>query len=537
MPQIRIESILGGQAPTSHFAGADQFRASLGIDPALPMDDSGSIYSSVASGLLRPTSSVQIGAPLEISSPLWIKGNTKTTFTYMLDARGSAYTIDSGLTGVTAMADGGTLTSGLGNGCEYYDNFMYFAKNTEIARYGPLTSSSIDLFDGDYWTANLGLTALINTAYPKTYKNSIQLPNHPMCRHSNGRLYFGDVVGNQGTIHYIQTTKTLVEGDTDDGSTYDAMNVGYGLWPTVIESYGSDLAIALYEGSDAAVKQKSAKVAFWDTTSTDANKIVWAEFPDNLITAMKNINGILYVVSGNTDSAGWRLSRFIGGYSFEEVYYSETGEPCLPGAIDGTVNRVLIGTHTNVPAGGGCLYSYGLEKSGLSNGMFNVMRCTGSEASSSVTAVALNNNPTTGGIRPVIGWTQHGDGSSSAFSALSVQGTTYNTVQPRWWSQTYRIGQHFKITKVRIPLAQELAANMEIEVRVYLDDGKEVWPFATVNSTDYPNGENYVVFRGAPGLGRELTGRNNFWIEIKWIGSALLTVALPIVIDYELTDE
>jgi len=537
MPQIKINSILGGQSPTTNFAGSDQFRASFGIDPSMPIDDSGSAYSTIASGLLRPTSSIAIAGQTLMKSPLWIKGSSKTAFTYVLDSKGSAYTIDAAMTTTTAMADGGTLTGGLGNGCEYYDNYMYIAKNTEIARYGPLSSSSVDLFDGDYWTANLSLTALVNTAYPTTFKNNLQLPNHPMCRHSDGKLYIGDVVGNQGTLHYVQTTKTTVEGDTDDGSTYDALELGYGLWPTVIESYGSDLAIALYEGSDAAIRQKSAKIAFWDTTSTDINKIVWCEFPDSIITAMKNINGVLYVVSGNVDSAGWRLSRFIGGYTFEELYYSETGEPCLPGAIDGTLNRVLVGTHTVVPEAGCGVYSYGLQKSNLSSGMFNIMRCTGSDASSNVTALLLADNTKLGGYSPIVGWSEYGDGSTGAASSIDKQGTSYSGAQSVWWSQTYRTGQHFKVTKIRIPLVQKIAANMTLSCKVHTDDGVgESYALATVYNGDYTNSENHIIFRSTFN-GREITGRNNFWLEIKWTGSALLTVGLPIIIDFELCDE
>jgi len=51
---IRIESILGGHSPTTHFGGAGQFRASLGIDPAQPIDDADGVFSTIGSGLLRP---------------------------------------------------------------------------------------------------------------------------------------------------------------------------------------------------------------------------------------------------------------------------------------------------------------------------------------------------------------------------------------------------------------------------------------------------------------------------------------------------
>ena len=527
MPRITIDNILGGISPTTHFGSEGQFRASLGIDPAQPIDDDDTIYSTVASGLIRPTASEKFSGTTITSAPLWIKGNPKTSFTYVQDANGSAYTITPDMTTVTAMSDHGTLAGS--KGMDYYDNYMYFVGPTDVARYGPLSASD-EFWNGTYWTGTLSLTALTNTIYPTTYKNNLLIPNHPTCRHSDGRLYIGDVIGNTGSIHYIQTSKTSVEGDTNNGSTYDALNVGYGLWPTSIESYGSDLAIAFYEGDNSASRQKRAKIAFWDTVSTNVNQIVWCEFPDTLITAMKNVNGILYVVSGNIDNQGFRVSRFVGGYSFEEIYYSETGEPCLQGAIDGVLNRVLIGNYTTVPESAGCVYSTGLQKRILGNGMFNVMKATGGNSSTCVTAVNVADNVSNGFFVPIIGWTQAGDGSTGVSHGLDKQGTNY-TNGNNWWSPFYRVGQHFKITRIRIPLAQAVAANMTLIPTIYLDDGGTTKTLTTINSTNF-SGKRQIVYRLD-----DVSGYNNFWLELKWSGSELLTVGLPIIIDYEVIDE
>ena len=532
---IRIDSILGGLAPTSHFASETQFRASLGIDPAQPSDDADSVTSTVASGLIRPVASEKFSSTTVLKSPLWIVTNPKDSNIYVYDAQGSAYTVNATLTTVTALVDGGTLTSSLGNGCEYYDNYIYFAKNTDVARYGPLNGAAA--FDGDYWTGNLAKTALVNTAYPTTFKNNLQVPNHPMYRHSDGILYFGDVVGNQGNVHYIRTTKTTVEGDTDNTSTYGALTFGYGLWPTSIQGYGSNLAVALYEGSSTGLRQKHAKIAFWDTTSTSSNTITWVEYPDAIITAMKNVNGVLYVVSGNYQTRGFRVTRFVGGYSFEEVYYSETGEPCLQGAIDGTLNRVVFGSHTTVPEADGCLYSIGLQKAALGSGLFNIMRSTGSVASTSVTAVAFADSTELGFYSPIIGWSQGSDGSTGASYGLDKQGTSYSAAPPVFWSQVYRIGKLFRIKKIRIPLAQAVAASMTLIAKVYTDSAiGTTYTLATINNTNYPNSDRVINLRASSG-GAELWGRNNFWLELRWTGAALLTVDLPIIIEYEVFED
>lgn len=530
MSKIIIDSILEGHSHLTHFGAKGQFRASLGIDPLQPIDDADTAYSTMPSGLLRPVASEKFSGTTIASAPLWLIPNPKDAFVYVLDANGSAYTIDATFSTVTALADGGSLSNGIGNGAEYYDNYIYYSKNTTVARYGPLNGTAA--FDGDYWGTTLGKTALTNTAYPKTFKNSLQLPNHVLKRHSDGRMYIADVVGNLGTLHYIATTKTTVEGDTNNSSTANKVQVGYGLWPTAMESYGSDMAIAFIEMSGNNKRDMRAKLAFWDTTSSSVNKITWVEFPDELITSMKNVNGILYVASGNINARGFRMSRFAGGYSVEEIYVSAVGEPPLPGAIDGVLDQILIGNHTTIPESDGCVH--GIVKGKI----FNMMRATGGTSSTNVTAVLFADNEEMGFDSPIIGWTQAGEGSTSVSHGLDKQGTAYNNAPSVWWSPLYRIAKQFKIQKIRIPLTQALAANMTLTAKIYTDDGTgTTFTYTAITSTNfptYPNNQNIRLRADANGVSP--TGYNNFWLELKWTGSALLTVGLPIEITLEIID-
>ena len=537
---IRIESILGGHAPTTHFAASNQFRSSLGIDPALPWDDdyspdgSGNATSMISSGLLRPVSVRNLSTTSAISGyPLWFKDNPKlATKLYVYTSNGSVYSITNlaAPSGLGDLNDGGTAA---GNGAEYYDNYMYFARNTTVARYGPLNGTPA--FTDDYWVTTLSKTALSNTEYPAEILSAEQYPNHVLHRHSDGRLYIADVVDNKGTIHYIETTKTTVEGDTDNGSTYNKVQVGYGLWPTAMESYGSDLVIAFHEGTadGSQGNSQNAKIAFWDTTSQNVNKLTWVEFPDNLVSGMKNINGVLYVFSGSPWAGGFRISRFIGGYTFEEVYFSENGVPPFPGAIDGEGKRLLFGSYTNTPEYAACVYSFNLHKNISNNGVFNVFRATTDD--DTVTAIKL--------------WE---DSFSSAKSSLIkdlVVGNTgksiditdsasYQYAPSVWWSQTYRIGQPFKITAVKIGLAQAISTNHILTAKIYLDNdrsGQSPYVLQTINNTNY-SGKNRIVLRN-DSAGDAILGQNHFWLELKWTGSSLLTVELPITIEYELIDE
>lgn len=519
---ITIESILGGHSPATHFAGASQFMTSLGIDPGLPGVSAGPM-SYIASGLIRPVPATNgAGATLQ-GVPLWIKSQPKVSggLLYVYDSQGSAYTSTT-LGVLTALSDAGALSNATGNGMEYYDNYLYFAKNTTVARYGPLNGSP--KFDADYWVTTLSKTALVHTPYPTNSANSLAYPNHVMKRHSDGRLYFCDVVGNRGVLHYIATKNTTVEGDTDDSSTYNKLQFGCGLWPTALESYGSDLVIALFESDiSTTTSQKNAKIGFWDTLSTNFNQIVWVEFPDSIISAMKNINGVLYVISGDVNRAGFRVSQYVGGYTFKEVIYFDTGASPFPGGVDGRSNQLVFASNTQFPETAPCIYSIGLSKSKLGQGVFNIMRGTSTDPNVTGTAIAFSEVPTNENNRvPLFGWGRPG------VVGIDGQGSVYNNAPSVWWSQMFRIGQNFKITKIRILLAQSIAANMTLIPTVYVDESSSGTALTTINSTNYPNGEKNIVLRPI-----NLTGQHSFWLELRWTGSALCTVALPITIEYE----
>ena len=150
-----------------------------------------------------------------------------------------------------------------------------------------------------WWTSSpLSKTALANTTYPSI--NGVVIPNHPMAVHQN-RLYVGDVNSSGiGIISMINTKKTTYEGDTDDTtvpSAYNVLDFNYQWFPTCLEPYGNYLAIGVIEGASTAVKQGNAKVLIWDTLATTTAPNIIAELPDPLITAMKYVNGVLYVFS------------------------------------------------------------------------------------------------------------------------------------------------------------------------------------------------------------------------------------------------
>lgn len=389
----QTDSILGGFAISEYFNQANQFLSSLGIDPEMPKSDS----DTKPSGLIRPTSMAKFSATEVTGVPLWFINNAKTDTTYLYANDGKVHTISNTFAMGTALT---TVTSSAGNGAEYYNNYIYFAKNTDIARFGPLSGTAA--MDQTWWTGSpLSKTALANTTYPSI--NGVAIPNHPMCVQGN-RLYVGDVNSSGiGCISMINTKKGSVEGDTDDTTAPSSSNVldfNYQWFPTCLAPFGNYLAIGVIEGVSTAVKQGNAKLLIWDTLATTTAPNIIAELPDPLITAMKYVNGILYVFSGSA-SGGMRISRYLGGEQFEELFYMDGMFPPFQGAVDYQINRIVWGTGTTNPIAAGVVMSLGSKVRNLQMGVHCILSpVTGTNAMvTAVKYVAQGENQ-----YPLTGW-------------------------------------------------------------------------------------------------------------------------------------
>ena len=511
---IKINTVLPGWGVSEYFITEGQFQNSIGIDPEMPRTDSG----TRPSGLLRPTAMAKFSSTTITGVPLWISSNNKDTNAYIYDNTGKVYVANSGLTSATILNSGSALTTSNGNGQAYYNNYLYQAKQTNVSRYGPLNGTPA--FDQDWWTTVPSLTALANTTYPAI--NGVLMPNHTMfVNPANNRLYFCDVDSNNvGILSMIKTKKTTVEGDTNDTvvpSAYKVLDTYYGWYPTCIDSVGTELAIGVIDGVNTGVKQGNAKVLFWSTLASDTSYNREAILPDPLITAMKNVNGQLYVFSGSA-SGGMRISRYLGGQSFEEIYYADDQYPPLAGAVDFLINRLVWGASTTSPATSASVMAIGSKVRGFSMGVHNILKATSAGASPNVTALKYFTQGAK--AQPIVGWS---DESAKGLDKLS---TTYGT--SIWRSQIYSLGNSGVIKNIRIPLAAAVAANMAVVAKIYIDDGSSSETVATINSTNYSSGERYIK------LTPQTKFKNNFYIELTWSGTVLLPIAFPIIIEGDL---
>lgn len=537
-----IDNIFGGHALYPELPNKGEFTDSYNID----IDPHGIISPANALRYFENATTSDISLA---GFPLWIKAEPKASNFYIYDSVGSVYavlaSIGSYYSQIGDLNDGGDAK---GCGMEYYDNYMYFARNTTIARYGPLNGTPT--FTDDYWVTTLGLTALDNTYsyYPTTFTPSGSIPGHVMHRGKNGSLYIADVVGGQGVLHRITTTKTTVEGDTNNGSAYNVIDFPYGYYPSAIEGLDDDIVVALF--SDLNVASGRAKIAFWDPTNpTTYTKIIDFEFPDPIITAMKNSNGVLYVFSSFTitPTAGsavtyTRISRYIGGNSFEQIGLSVSNPP-LAGAVDGVMNRVIFAGDTSF---GGGVMAIGTKKSPISNSIFCIRGSTSTSNSVSDTAITALAAPGADYTDLISGFT--------CDNGHFLDGTTYNNAGISTYSQSYfsgpvhRVGKKFKITKVTIPILHYFNGTYpDVKISFCLDreltydyDGINI--VGTINDTNYP-------FNNAAGVQRivirptNLVGNNNFFMVIKFNNAVvssydtLAMITFPIEIEYETIDD
>ena len=515
---IKIESILGGIQPSLYFSAKDQYLDAVAVDPDLPVGDS-DISAIKTSGVLIPTAYEDFTGANLTATPLWLLTNPKDTkiYTYLNNGRIISYT--NAFASETLVGTAGTSS---GNGFAYYNNYLYYASNTDIGRYGPLDGTPA--LDDDAWTsAVLGSqTALTDTTYPSL--NGIEMPNHPMHVHVDNQLYVGDVVDGQGVIHAIKTTKTTNEGDTNDNSQFNVLDLPFGFIPTDIESYGTDLVISAIQTTNSTITQGKAVLFFWDTTSDSFYRQV--TLPDPYVTALLNNNGILYLWTGN-NSDGVQLLAYLGGDTVKQIAFLEEGAPPYAGAVDAWGDRIVWGCDKTTPSTNASVYALGSKVSALSRGIHNIAKSKSGGANPAVYSVKYLEHASNKAPRLVIGWR---DDSNQGIDKIDTNNS--ETLASVWRSSIFRVGRRFTVKRIRFPLGKAVAANMTLTPKIWIDDASASTTLTAINNTNYSASERYI--NQYP---NDVVGRNNFFLELNWTGTVPLPVSLPIEIEIEITEK
>src|SRR3990167_3350725 len=142
--KITIDSILDGQSALNYFGKEGSFKNSLAVDP----DAEAATGDNRASGFLVPVPSTALTGNTMDAEPLWMNTTPKTDDVFVYDVSGKVYTAVLASNTISDLNRGVALTSSVGNGAGYYDNYNYFATNTNVVRYGPL--NGVRVFDTNY---------------------------------------------------------------------------------------------------------------------------------------------------------------------------------------------------------------------------------------------------------------------------------------------------------------------------------------------------------------------------------------------------
>ncbi len=470
MINLAIKTILPGFSASDNIRKKGEFGASLGIDPILP-DQDGGIQPS---GIIRPTQYVKFSGSNVNATPLFIIPNPKNTNVYVFLSNGRIVRYNNSLGSETLI---GTLTNAKCNGAEYYDNYINFAGTVLQGRYGPLDGTPS--LTQDYWNGTLGLTALRNETYPKI--NGVTIPNHFMWRHTDNKLYICDVlVSNKGALHSLKTTKTTVEGDTDDGSDHDTLDLNFGWWPVVMCSFETYLLIAMIEGVSTTVLQKPARLILWDTVSDSFQDVtIDGNFTEPIISALQPLSdGSVMIYSGKGGTQrGCRVSRFLSLNAVQHIGYYADMFPPLQGAVDAYAGRNIFGTGCTIPTEAACAIAEGSPIPDMPLGTHNIIKSTLAGASPMVSALKYVQQDNAD-LVPIIG-TKDADST-----------------------------QLEKLTN---------STNTSLVIKVYFDNASKSITLATIDNTSIRWASRHEIEIKS----ENLQGKNDFYIEFVWSNGAI----------------
>jgi len=520
---LKIESILGGMSPSRYFGEEGTFDQSLSIDPDFPV-----VASAIrTSGFAVPIGMAVFSGANVTARVVSIINNPKNTLTYAVLSNGRLISYDSSLGSETLV---GTCAGSTASSATYYNNYIYIfgtgASVDDVSRYGPLNNSPT-LVDNVWKGATLGsLTALTNTTYPTL--NGVSIPNHVGHVHGDGSLYFTDFINGQGLIHRITTKKVTNEGDTNGttvASSYNVLDLPFGFYPTDIESFSTLVIILGNYSSDGTINQGKAAFVLWEPTNTTSFLQGPTFLQDPLGTALLNVNGRIYVWSGNGQN-GFKISKYLGGENVSDVALLEEGFPPFATAVDAIGNKVIWGGTTTTPSTSACVWSFGSKDSRLPEGIQNIIKTTSAGTTPIVTALKYVQQSSNIQPKAVVAWK---DGTTQGIDQYSATGTLGSKL--RW---TFNLGQKFNIVKIRIPFGGAVAANTTITPTVYFDDLSSSQTLTTINNTNFPSSRK-VIYK-TPEL-KNFIGENNFTFELAWTGTNPLAVAMPILIEVQTHDD
>jgi len=280
--------------------------------------------------------------------------------------------------------------------------------------------------------------------------------------------------------------------------------------------------IGAIQTSSNSINQGKSYLFFWDTVSDSFYRQV--AVPEPFITSIKNVNGSLLFFAGKLSTGGgYSLYQYLGGTAVKSISTFGEGHPPLQGAVDAVSRKLVWGSWVTDPDNAACVWSYGSKDDRLPSAIHNIAKSTSVATATDgvITALMFAEQGSNALPQMIMGWR-----SSTAYG-IDKLSTTYQTSYFR--DRVVSLDKPFRINRIQLLLGTTLAANMTITPKFYFDDDSSSSTLTTINSTNN-SGRRISIYP------QDCKGENNFYLELKWSGTALCPVLLPIIIDYEERD-
>lgn len=521
---VTINSIFEGMSAAQYFGAKGTYNSSTAIDPDLPIVSTG----VRTSGFAVPVGYSKFSGSNVTTAVVRTINNPKNALTYVVTVGGRLISYSSALASETLI---GTVAGSNASWAEYYNNYIYIfgtgSSKDDISRYGPLNNSP-SLVDNVWKGATLGTqTALTNTTYP-TLALGVVMPNHVAHVHGDGSMYFCDFINGQGLIHRINTKKVTNEGDTN-GTTvptlHNALDLPFGFYPTAIESKGTSVMIIGIYTTDTTINQGQSAFILWDPTDTVSFYLGPIPLADPLATAIKNVNGIIYLWTGNAVN-GVRLSKYTGGDSVQDVCFQEEGLPPLASAVDAIGNRVVWGGNSTNPSTGAVVWAWGSKDSRLPQGLHNIVKTTSAGVAPIVTSLKYVQQSSNITPKLVVAWS---DNSLLGIDSYSASATLSSFIR-----FMINVGEQFSFEEIKIPLGGAVGASTTITPKLWFDDLSSSKTLTVINNTNYPS-KRKVKFEGMDL--KDSLAFNNAVLEFAWTSTDPLPIGFPITIKLDVKED
>lgn len=537
--KLTIDGIEGGLSFTSYGPEQkDSYDAAFGIDP-----DFRSAISRKTGGAITPAGYAKFSSSALATDSYvnWMmttpKDSSAYLYTYATGGEFLRYTYSAGVFGTeTALTE---PTAGAGNGMEYYNNYIYLATPTNIARYGPLDNAPS--LTQTWWTSasclNNAQYVLSNKTYPSFNGGAtLVTPNHAMKAHTDGFLYICDVVSTsytdntaiigKGVLHRISTKRTTDEGDTNNGSSYNVLELPFGYYPVAIESWGTDLAIVAIPGtniSNLTLSRGNSVLFLWDTFAAIPYKQI--TLPDPVVTAVKNVNGKLVIWSGNS-ATGVRLSVFTGGEGVTQLALVNDSYSPYQGGVASYGDKAFFSGYVSYPSSQqACVYSIDSKVSQLPHYAVHIPAHTNAGGNSPVAtsvAVPVMDNM----IRPTPIFA-HGSSSTSGIYGYGTGNTLTSQFRKKW-----EVGRPFSVRSIRFSLDQQISSGVSITPTILTDNNANTQTLTSVTNSTNPS-QSTIAFK-RPEI--TMTGQDNLTLNFEFAGTVAASIIFPVEVEIDVFD-